>query len=159
MLGLAAAGVAFAIFAPGQRNGADEFATAPETALQRLEARHRIVNGSGLGSLTIEGRSRHEGTVGVVVQRAGSQHWIDCQVAITSLSSGGSSAITECAQAAPGPTAKLAIQALNIVMKEHVAATIEDREYDIDGVADKMLAFMTSAGPTLAAADEFDTKQ
>lgn len=154
MLGLSAAGIAYAGFAPGGGSAKTEFETPVKTALDRLEAKDRVVNGTGLGSLTLSGHSRDKNTVLVSVRRAGAENRINCQITLTPVSSGGSSAETDCTQAKTKdrPTAKLAVQAFNIVVQEHVAATIEDRKYDVEGVADQMLAFITVAGPFIAAA-------
>ena len=154
MLGLSAAGIAYAGFGSGGAGAKTEFVTPVETALERLEAKDRVVNGTGLGSLTIMGHTRHANTVSVSVRRAGDEHRVQCHVTLTALSAGGSSAQTDCTPeiTKTRPAAKLAVQALNIVVEEHVAATVENRAYDVDGVADQMLAFVAVAGPFIAAA-------
>lgn len=153
MLGLSALGIAYAGFGPGQSRATDEFATPVETALTQLEARDRVVEGTGLGSLTIAGHERRSNAVLVTVRRAGNEHRLDCHVTVTPLTSGGSSAETDCTQPSTKarPAAALAVQALNMVVEEHVAATVEGRAYDVDSVANQMLSFVAVAGPLIAA--------
>lgn len=152
-LGGLAIGAAWYALSGGQSADSQKFVQPAETAIQRIETKHRVVNGTGLGSLTIESAGRDGQASLIRVKKAGALQAVKCRVTISPLSPGESSAEVDCTQ--PGaddqPARRLGVKAITIVMREHVAATIEDRPYDIDGVANRMIAFAAINGPALAA--------
>lgn len=135
-LAIGAAGVALLT---GWLRSVETFAHPARTAIERLEAKRRVVEGSGLGSLTIERAGTTRGTVLLRVTGAGEPRGVTCRVAVSPVSSYTSRTDTDCAQPGAGdrPLPRLGSRALAIVVREHVAATIEDRPY----AADRMIAF------------------
>jgi hypothetical protein len=86
------------------------------------------------------------------VKRAGSRQAAYCRVHVEPLSPDTSRARLDCAQAhvENEQQRKLGAEGLGIVVGEHVAATALDRPYDIDRVADDMIAFIVRNRPMLA---------
>lgn len=125
-----------------------------EAALDRLKTSHRVVEGTGMGSLTLNGEGRPAAdTVKLSVARAGEPRKARCLVIITAVSATRSQARLDCTQPGPSndPNRALAVKALEIVVSEHVLASAQNRPYNIDRVADRMLAFMAVSAPALAA--------
>jgi hypothetical protein len=144
---------AYAAFSARQPKAVQSFAEPTTTAIDRLRVKRRVVNGTGLGSLTIESAGSERGALLIGVTRAGEARTVKCRVTISSLSERESRAATDCTQPAIAnqPMGRLGDEALAVVMREHVAATIEDRRYDIDSVADRMMAIVVMNGPVIAA--------
>ncbi len=114
-----------------------------------------------MGSLTIaHDETRDDSVVVITVRRAGDRHKVPCQVTVSAVSEAASRAVVDCRQdAAPdGATKDVAVQAITLVMREHVVAAVEDRRYDIDSVATGMMALLAANGPRLAAAMNDDPK-
>ena len=149
-IGIGAACVALAI---GHLSRVDTFAQPARTAIERLAAKQRVVEGTGLGSLTIKSAGTAQETLRLSVTGAGEPRSVICRVTVSTVSSHTSRADTDCTQPNAGdqPMRRLGSKALAIVVREHVAATIEDRRYDIDRVANRMIAFAVMNGPAIAA--------
>jgi hypothetical protein len=131
-----------------------------EEALDRLDGDDRIVEGTGMGSLTIAPGQTSNDTITITVRRAGGRA-VPCRVKVSAITEASSRAAIDCTQPPTGNTAaqEVATQAITLVMREHVAAAIEDRRYDIDGVANGMLVLIAANGPRLAAAMRSDSGQ
>jgi len=153
LAGGAAAGVYVAIPARHGPSG-DVLEQPAPLALQRLEAKRRVVKGTGLGSLTIDSGGTHDGALLIRVTRAGARRSVKCRVTIAPVSDRQSRAAVDCTQAraADRPIARVAEQAFAIVVREHVAATVAARPYDTDGVADRMVALVAANRAVLALA-------
>lgn len=126
-----------------------------ETAIARLQAKSRVVEGTGMGSLTIDGEGvDDQGKLLIGVKRAGDPRTVRCRVAVAPVSPVKSTADVDCSQpaAADQPMRRLGADAIAIVVREHVAATIDDRPYDVDRVADRLLAFLVTSRPAISAA-------
>lgn len=133
----------------------DTFAQSAQTATARLEAKHRTVLGTGLGQLTIAFAGTAGDALTIGVRRAGNPAVVTCRVMVAAATPRSSTAATDCSQADGDGSARgrLRAAAMNIVMREHVAATIADRPYDTDRVADRMIA-LAIANPGVAAAGD-----
>jgi hypothetical protein len=125
-----------------------------ETAVERLQSKSRVVEGTGMGSLTIASAGTDQDKLLIGVTRAGDPRTVKCRVEVTAVSPVKSRADVDCSQpAAPDrPMRQVASDALAIVVREHVAATIEDRPYDVDRVADRLMAFLVTSRPAIATA-------
>lgn len=122
------------------------FSVPAPTARARLQSAHRVIEGTGLGSLTVQSAGADGDAALVGVTRAGQARTILCRVVVAADGPGQSRATVDCAQ--PGtkdqPTRAAAVQAMTIVVGEHVAASITQRPYDIDTVANRMMALVAS---------------
>jgi hypothetical protein len=130
------------------------FAQPAAETMARLEGAERLVEGTGMGSLTIAPDETTENTIVITVRRAGDRHKLPCRVTVSAVSEASSRAEVDCHQNAVGNGAArdVATQAITLVMREHVVAAVEDRKYDIDGVANGMMLLIATNGPRLAAA-------
>lgn len=119
-----------------------------------LDGKSRMVLGTGLGALTVTGRRGGENTAAIAVRRAGAARALACQVMVDPVAERRSRAGIDCDQrgTADAGTRRLALKALNIVVREHVVATVEERPYDIHTVADRMIGFTEFNAPALAEA-------
>ncbi|QAY77964.1 hypothetical protein [Sphingosinicella sp. BN140058] len=124
-----------------------------KVSVERLRASRRVVEGTGMGSLTVAGAGAAGGALLIGVSRAGDPHRVTCRVAITPASPTTSRAEVDCDQTASKdePTRRVAVKAMALVVREHVAATVEDRPYDIDGVANRMIALLAVNRAAVAA--------
>lgn len=155
-IGLAVSGVMFA--SGGAVENEIDFAVPAATAMDRLDLANRAVEGTGMGSLTLwADRGYTTNAVKVAVQRAGSSA-IYCAVTIDPDSETKSRATIDCGQQQVANTSasnekmrELGEEALTFVVAEHVKASVEARDYDVDRVADQMLAFMAHNAPVMAA--------
>ena len=151
---LATAGIGAAYVAlSGGNAGGQTFAQPVDIAMHRLAAQSRVVEGTGFGSLTLESAGREEGAIFVRISRAGDRVSVKCRVAVSAASPETSRAVVDCTQPNTGDKAarRLGADALAIAVREHVAATIEDRAYDIGTVANRMIAFVVLNRPAIAA--------
>ena len=137
----------------GGNAGGQTFAQPVDVALHRLAAKSRVVEGTGFGSLTLESAGSEEGAIFVRIKRAGDPVSVKCRVAISASSPATSRAVVDCTQPDTGDKAarRLGANALAIAVRAHVAATIEDRPYEIDKVANGMMAFLVLNRPAIAA--------
>jgi len=127
------------------------FNRSAPAAIARLAARERIVEGTGLGSLTLDGARLDEGAVRIRIARAGDAKTVRCRVAVHAVSPETSRAEVDCSQARAGDAMmEVGTQALTLIVREHVAATLEDRPYDVDRVADRMIALVVASRPAIA---------
>lgn len=155
-IGLAVSGVMFA-GSGGVENEID-FDVPAATAIERLDLANRTVDGTGMGSLTLWGdRGYTTNAVKVAVQRAGSPA-IYCGVTIDPDSDTKSRATIDCSQKQVANTSasnetmrELGEEALTFVVAEHVKASVLARDYDVDRVADQMIAFMARSAPVMVA--------
>lgn len=140
----------FVVLAPG---GAQSFQHPADTAIKRLEAKSRIVNGTGMGSLTVSGGNVSGDGVAIWVSKAGQTRRLRCLVTVTPNGDAASTAETDCSQpqVADKPLVGVGVKALDIVVREHVAATIDARDYNIDEVSDKMIALAAISAPAVEA--------
>jgi hypothetical protein len=131
----------------------DHFEQPADVAIKRLAAKTRTVEGTGMGSLKVSGGDVRKEEVAVWVGKAGGSRRIRCAVTVTATSDTASKAVTDCSQpqAANQPIVSIGAKAMTIVVREHVAATIEPRPYDIDKVAEQMIALASMSAPVLVA--------
>lgn len=140
----------FALTAEPDHDGT--LAQPAETAIARIKAERRIVEGTGLGSLTIASEGTDGQKLLVSVEKAGEPRRVKCRVAISPVSLGESSADVDCTQPGPDePVGQLGSKAMAMIVREHVVAAVEKRPYDIDKIADRMIALAAMNGPILAA--------
>jgi hypothetical protein len=123
-------------------------------AVERLRSRQRVVEGTGMGSLTIAAAGTDGEALLIGVTRAGDPKGLTCRVAIAPASPETSSAEVDCTQKHldDRPIRRVATKALDLVVIEHVAATVEDRAYDIDGVGTRLIALFAMEPGAIAAA-------
>jgi hypothetical protein len=126
-----------------------------QAAIERLKAKRRVVEGTGAGSLTIESAGTDRGAVLIAVTRAGEEQSVKCRATVspdTSLFS-FSDLSTEVDCTPPGanvePVRQLGAKAMEIIVREHVAATIEEREYDIAGTSSELITFLVVNRPAM----------
>ena len=152
-MGSLAIGAGYYMLPAGKSDSLQTFAQPAETATNRIKAERRVVNGTGMGSLTIESGGRDQQALLVSVKRAGDPRRVKCRVTISPVSPAESTAEVDCTQPAVGdePLRPVAIKAMEIIVREHVAATIEKRLYDTDRVADRMIGLIAMNGPAIAA--------
>ena len=135
----------------GASGPAASFAAPAAKAIERLKAKERVVNGTGMGSLTIDSAGMHDGALLIRIARAGDPHRVKCRVTVSAVSPQESRSAVDCSQ--PGGTSamrRVGIQALDVIVREHVAATIEKRAYDTDRVADSMIGLVVTSRPAIA---------
>jgi hypothetical protein len=121
-----------------------QFAVDAETARERLLYSKRVVNGTGMGSLTVKGSGEDEGRVRISIQRAGNSNSIICLVAVEPAGETGSGAQVDCSEAGQGSGGNLARarRAMAVVVEEHVAASVNETEYDVGAVSDKIISMI-----------------
>ena len=146
-------GGAYVALPTGQPDTAQTFALTAQAATERLEAKHEVVNGTGLGSLTIRSAGTERGALVISVKRAGDPRGVECRVTISPATPDTSRAQTDCTQpnSKDQPMRHLGSNALALVVREHVAATLEGRRYDTDRVANGMIALVVTNAPVIAA--------
>lgn len=147
-----AAGGAYIGLLSGEKDSAWTFDRPAASIVDRLTASRRIVDGTGLGSLTIAGAGMDGNAVRLSVTRAGERRSAHCRVHVEPLSPDTSRARLDCAQAdvQDERRRRLGAEGLAIIVGEHIAATALDRPYDIDRVADATIAFIVRNRPLLA---------
>ena len=152
VIGSLAIGAGYLALPAGQSDTVEKLAQPAQIAIERLEAERRVVEGTGLGSLTIESDGADRGALLIRVTRAGDPHSVKCRVAVSPVSPGESRADIDCSQpnAKDQPMRRLGAEALGIIVREHVAATVGERPYDTDRVADRMIALVAMNGPAIA---------
>ncbi|MES2753643.1 MAG: hypothetical protein V4659_03165 [Pseudomonadota bacterium] len=145
-------GGAYVAMSTGQPVTPQTFAVPATEAIGLLDAETRTVNGTGMGSLKLKSAGYDGGTVRIVVKRAGDKHRVECLVNVAAVAAAQSTATTDCTQppGADRPMQAVGVKALNMVVGEHVAATIERRTYDIDGVATGMMGLVVANSATIA---------
>lgn len=123
-------------------------------AVERLQTKQRVVEGTGMGSLTLAATGTDGGALLIGITRAGDPKTLTCRVAISSVSPAASSAEVDCARKPSDdrPIRRVAAKALELVVIEHVAATVETRAYDIDGVSTRLIALVAMEPAAIAAA-------
>jgi hypothetical protein len=124
--------------------GKDHFPVSQDLAISRLQEEHRVINGTGLGSLTLYSDGRDEKGITIAVERAGSPRPINCAVLIEMVSDQEVTSQTDCARSeAPTNAAqKKARRMIAVIVREHVRATIENAPYDIDKVSSMMIGMI-----------------
>lgn len=150
---LGAVGVGAVYFALPTVQERQTFSQSAPNAIARLQASDRLVEGTGMGSLTLAGAGMAgDGAVLVKVSAAGKPRAITCRVVVRPTGDAASVAEVDCNPPAGQDAAirQVAVDAMEIVVREHVAAAIEGRPYDIDKVADRMLAFVVVSRPAIA---------
>ena len=149
-IGLAAAGM---WIYGGSAQVSQTFDVPADQLIDRIKDSHRIVEGSGMGSLTLAGEGRTKpDTVKISVMRAGNPHKVICLVTVAPQSETTTRADLDCTQQGTDTdqAKSLGGEAIAIVVAEHVNASALRRPYDTDKVANQMLAFMAKAAPVLA---------
>jgi hypothetical protein len=143
-------GFIYASTATSNPTAEKRFAVAKDDARQRLVNEFRLVEGSGLGSLTLTASSADENNVRVWVHRAGAKEDIECAAKFDSESVDEAVVTTNCDRAGVGKTkvAEHARKMLNVVVAEHVRASIAQEPYNIKGVANQTIA-MAAGGAFL----------
>lgn len=151
--GCLAIGGAYVAVPTEQANSAQSFAQSPDAAIAALMQERRVVNGTGLGSLTVASQGMDGHAVLIGVTRAGDTQSVICRVAVSAASPGQTRAAVDCTEAGAEdePMRRLGAKAMAIIVREHVAATIEKRPYDIDRVADRVLALIAINRIVIAA--------
>lgn len=129
------------------------FDQSARTAVERLQAARRAVDGTGLGGLNVEAMNTDRDAVRIRVMRAGDPVGATCRVTIRPAFADKSHVRTDCTQPNTADQAmrRLGSEALAIVVREHVAAAIENRDYDIDRVAGRMIGFAVMNRSAIAA--------
>jgi hypothetical protein len=148
-----ALGTAYVVLPTGYSGSSQTFAQPAAIAIERIEAKRRVVNGTGLGSLTIESAGTDQSALLIGVTKAGDPHSAKCRVTISAVSARESRADLDCTQTnVQDKTARrVGAEALGLIVGEHLAATVENRPYNIDRVADSMIALVAINGPMIAA--------
>jgi hypothetical protein len=152
LIGGAAIGGVYLAIPSAQPRSAAVFPQTAAKATARLEAKRRVVNGTGMGSLTLDYAGRDKGALLISVKRAGEPHKVKCRVTVIAETPDTARAETDCTQPAgkDAPMRALGAAAMNIVVGEHVAATVTGRDYDVDGVANRMIALVVTNQGTIA---------
>ena len=147
---LAAGGM---FMASGSSKAELDFPMPAKDLVQRLSGASRTVEGTGMGSLTLTSTGLDPRSVRISVSRAGSRNRVKCTVNVADESETTSSATLDCTQTGAKTEAmnKIGGEAMAIVVSEHVRAVGLKQPYDIDGVGDRMLAFMARNAPMMAA--------
>jgi hypothetical protein len=129
------------------------FPLAAQVVFDRIEAKERVVNGTGMGSLRLTASRLDDGLLRVSVKKAGNPKSVPCQVIITAIAADRSSANVDCSQPQlpDQPMRRVGVKALEMVVREHVAATAGNREYNVDAVADRMIGLAITERATFAA--------
>jgi hypothetical protein len=145
-------GAVYMAFSPGQSKVPLALSQPAALALQRLQTKSRIVNGTGMGSLTIKSGGTENDGIKINVQKAGQPEGLSCVVAIDSVSQTASLANINCEQlqAPEGAKRKIGEEALAIIVREHVAATVDDRDYDINAVSNRMIKLVAMNSGAIA---------
>ncbi len=130
-------------------------------ALARLSRADRVVEGTGMGSLTIAPDDTLGNTAIIKIHRAGDPHTVPCRVTVSAVSEASSRADVDCRQPGAGTSGaqEVATQAITLVMREHVRASVENRAYDIDGVANAMMMLVAANGAKLAGSMQGGPRQ
>ena len=141
-----------------QPDTAIQFALPVDAAMTRLEEAERVVEGTGMGSLSLDAESTEGNVMTITLRRAGDRAAVPCRVTFSAVSDAASRADLDCRQRqGPDPVAQdVGTQAVTLVMREHVLAAVENRDYDIDGVANGVIMLAATNGPKLAAAMHAD---
>ena len=123
-------------------------------AVERLRSKQRVVEGTGMGSLTLAATGADGDALLIGITRAGDAKTLTCRVAIGPVSPATSSAEADCAQKPLDgrPIRRVAAKALELVVIEHVAATVENRAYDIDAVSTRLIALVAMEPAAIAGA-------
>lgn len=138
----------------GSAEVSQSFAIPADQVIASLANSHRVVEGSGMGSLTVSGDGPTKpGVVRIGVMRAGNPHRAFCQVTVTAESANSSRADLDCSQKGADEDVAKSIggEALAIVVGEHVTASALHQAYDTDHVANAMLTLVARSAPALAA--------
>lgn len=151
--GIAAFGGIYGALPSEEASSVQSFGTSAPEATQRLLSERRVVNGTGMGSLTVAAQGFDGQAMTIGVTRAGNAHGIPCQVAVSADADGGSDVAIDCTQPGAGntPMRDVGAKAIAVIVREHVAATVESRTYDIDSVTNKVMALVAMNGPAIAA--------
>jgi hypothetical protein len=122
----------------------DTLPVGQSLAVQRLQVERRVVNGTGLGSLTLHTNGGDENSINLVVERAGSPQSFACVVLIEAVSEKESSGQVDCSKSDGPKTGKTkkARDMMAVVVREHVRATIAKVPYDTAKVADAMMSMI-----------------
>src|SRR3712207_4920953 len=86
ILGLAVGGGTYYAFPARDEAGLVALAQPADTAVERLRDRERVVEGTGMGSLTIEDAGERAGATLVRVTNAGDAGSVTCRVTISPVS-------------------------------------------------------------------------
>jgi hypothetical protein len=123
-------------------------------AVERLRSRQRLVEGTGMGSLTLAAAGTDGDALVIGITRAGDPKTLTCRVAIAPASPATSSAEVDCTQKQldDRPIRRVAARALDLVVLEHVAATVENRAYDVDRVSTRLIALIATEPAAIAGA-------
>lgn len=150
--GLVIAGAA-AAFVSWWDSDVATFDQSTRIAVERLQVARRAVDGTGLGGLNIEAMNTDRDAVLIRVMRAGDRVGATCRVTIRPALADRSKVRTDCTQPNTSDQAmrRLGSKALAIVVREHVAAAVENRSYDIDRVAARMIGFAVMNRSAIAA--------
>ena len=124
-----------------------------QIAVVRLREKSRVVEGTGMGSLTIAPAGASAGAILIGVTRAGDPRRVTCRVTIGAASPDTSRAEVDCAQATSEdpPIRRVAVKAMELVVREHVAASVAQRPYDIERVSDRLIALLVVNRAAVAA--------
>ncbi|MBA4748691.1 MAG: hypothetical protein H2056_08260 [Sphingopyxis sp.] len=138
-------GVAALIAVTGtNQQSAATFAVDAATAQERLVDAKRVVNGTGMGSLNLRSAGVEGDQVRVRIQRAGDENSITCLVAIEPSGEAASATDVDCSTDGngTGAAANKARAMMAVIVEEHVAASINQTEYNIDAVSDQMISMI-----------------
>lgn len=119
----------------------ESFSTSASSVAAMLKKEVRIVNGTGLGSLTLQGEGGDEKLVRVSLKRAGESEKFECNVIIEAVSDQASETRIDClsTQKTRDSQDRTARQVAAIVLQEHVRSTVNRMPYDVVKVTDKII--------------------
>ncbi|MCU0728534.1 MAG: hypothetical protein MUF41_00265 [Sphingopyxis sp.] len=105
---------------------------AKPVAMQRLASTYRPVTGTGFGVLTLRTTGSNADGVTISISRNNDPNSIACAVRVESVSADRSIIEPDCETAVSerGNRARVAARMMNIVVREHVLASVEQREFD-----------------------------
>src|SRR3954469_7915668 len=114
-------GAVYAALTSSSPKAVQTFDQPAPTAISRLQAKSRIVEGTGMGSLTIASAGTDRGKLLIGVKRAGDPRTVKCRVEVSPVSPVKSEADVDCSQkgAADQPMRQVAVDAMAIVVREH----------------------------------------
>jgi hypothetical protein len=120
------------------------FAVSQDVASQMLDRERRVVNGTGLGSLTLHGNGIEQQNVFVSITRAGSPKSVTCAVTIIAVSDQTSSSEVDCAKSVPSSSAneQTLREVLEVIVKEHVRATLQKTTYNVADVSNIVMTMI-----------------
>ena len=110
----------------------------------RLMDSHRLVEGTGMGSLTIRNAYWHDGRLVVPVNAARARRSVNCKVFLSEDDPESTRAEVDCSgpMVEDSPRGAIAVQVMENIVGEHVDATMNRRDFDYESVYDRNMSSM-----------------